>query len=201
MKSRLLLMAAAVALGFVVSNSINADESGKKAEFKATCPMSGGPAKEASFVMHKGKKVFFCCNNCPKNFEKDPSAVSAKVHYQFAETGQMIQVACPFTGRKVNPDATVELGSAKVSFCCNNCKGKFDKTADEEKLALVFGDISKGFTLQTECPVSGKAIKVDQSVEHQGKKVYFCCGNCPKAFEKEPAKFLSKLPQFAEEKK
>jgi len=33
-------------------------------------------------------------------------------------------------------------------------------------------------------------------VEYQGKKVYFCCGQCKAEFEKEPEKYISKLPQF-----
>ena len=33
-------------------------------EFKATCPVSGGPAKEAHSVDYHGKKVYFCCPNC-----------------------------------------------------------------------------------------------------------------------------------------
>ena len=51
------------------------------------------------------------------------------------------------------------------------------------------------------CPVSGQAAKEESSIEYKGKKVYFCCGNCPAAFKKEPEKYLAKLPQFAEEEK
>ncbi len=67
-----------------------------------------------------------------------------------------------------------------------------------EQVNLVFGKPEKGFTLQTACPVSGKAIKTDVSVEYKGKKVYFCCPNCPAAFNKDPEKFIDKLPQFKE---
>jgi Cu(I)/Ag(I) efflux system membrane fusion protein len=53
--------------------------------------------------------------------------------------------------------------------------------------------------LQDICPVSGKPIDPTKFVEHEGQKVYFCCGGCPKAFTADPDKFLAKLPQFAEE--
>lgn len=43
---------------------------------------------------------------------------------------------------------------------------------------------------QKTCPVSGKPIDSDKSVEYEGEKIYFCCGGCPKAFDKEPMKFL-----------
>src|SRR5688572_30573270 len=42
------------------------------------------------------------------------------------------------------------------------------------------------------CPVSGKAIDKEHSVKHNGGDVYFCCPNCPKAFEKDTAKFAAK---------
>jgi YHS domain-containing protein len=33
--------------------------------------------------------------------------------------------------------------------------------------------------------------------EYKGKKVYFCCPGCKEQFEKEPEKYLGKLPQFS----
>jgi YHS domain-containing protein len=42
------------------------------------------------------------------------------------------------------------------------------------------------------CVVSGKDAVRDQSVEYKGKKVYFCCGNCKAAYEKDAAKFANK---------
>jgi YHS domain-containing protein len=33
------------------------------------------------------------------------------------------------------------------------------------------------------CPLSGKAVKEDKTVDYKGGKVYFCCENCPKAFD------------------
>ena len=46
--------------------------------------------------------------------------------------------------------------------------------------------------LKADCPVSGKAAKAEHSVDYKGGKVYFCCPNCPGAFEKNTAKFSSK---------
>jgi hypothetical protein len=40
----------------------------------------------------------------------------------------------------LNKDATVEFKGAKVSFCCNNCKGKAEKMGDDEKLDKLFGE-------------------------------------------------------------
>ena len=49
---------------------------------------------------------------------------------------------------------------------------------------------------QTMCPVMGGVINKDLFVEYQGKKVYFCCGQCKGEFEKDPEKYIAKLPQF-----
>ena len=46
------------------------------------------------------------------------------------------------------------------------------------------------------CPVMGGAINKDIFTEYKGKKVYFCCPSCKGLFEKEPEKYLAKLPQF-----
>jgi YHS domain-containing protein len=50
---------------------------------------------------------------------------------------------------------------------------------------------------QTTCPVTGGPINKDVYTIYQGKKVYFCCEGCKRAFEKKPEKYIDKLPQFA----
>lgn len=42
------------------------------------------------------------------------------------------------------------------------------------------------------CPVSGKPAAEDHSVAYKHAKVYFCCGKCPAAFEKDTASFATK---------
>jgi len=40
------------------------------------------------------------------------------------------------------------------------------------------------------------AINKNLFTEYKGKKVYFCCAGCKGKFEKEPEKYIAKLPQF-----
>lgn len=49
---------------------------------------------------------------------------------------------------------------------------------------------------QTMCPVMNAPINKDIFVEYEGKKVYFCCLDCPEVFKKDPEKYLADLPQF-----
>ncbi len=51
-------------------------------------------------------------------------------------------------------------------------------------------------TEQTTCPVTGKPINKEYWTVYKGKIVYFCCPNCKPVFEKDPEKYISKLPQF-----
>ena len=67
--------------------------------------------------------------------------------------------------------------------------------ADTQKTA---GAAVAAATEQTVCPVmAGNPIDKNVFVEYKGKKVYFCCEGCKKAFEKNPEKYIGNLPQFA----
>jgi YHS domain-containing protein len=57
-------------------------------------------------------------------------------------------------------------------------------------------EVVSGAVEQTTCPVMGGSINKEIHTEYKGKKVYFCCPSCKEKFEKEPDKYLSKLPQF-----
>ena len=72
------------------------------------------------------------------------------------------------------------------------------KTESEPSPATAPDVQAKGIE-QTVCPVMGGAIDTKYFAEYQGKKVYFCCPACIAAFEKEPEKYLDKLPQFKQE--
>lgn len=47
---------------------------------------------------------------------------------------------------------------------------------------------------QTLCPVmDGSPINKDLYTDYNGKRVYFCCGACPKLFAKDPEKYMKKM--------
>lgn len=46
---------------------------------------------------------------------------------------------------------------------------------------------------QTVCPVMGGAINTNIYVDHEGKRIYFCCGGCPAEFKKNPKKYIAQL--------
>ena len=71
------------------------------------------------------------------------------------------------------------------------CKKKSEPAKPTETKQVVSEAIE-----QKTCPVMGGAINKELYTEYKGKKVYFCCPGCKGKFEKEPDKYMSKLPQF-----
>ena len=69
------------------------------------------------------------------------------------------------------------------------------KKKSEPAAPLKTSDVSAP-TVQTTCPVMKGPVNKDIFTEYQGKKVYFCCNDCKAEFSKDPAKYISKLPQF-----
>ena len=49
---------------------------------------------------------------------------------------------------------------------------------------------------QTTCPIMGGKINKAIFIEHEGKKVYFCCDGCQDKFKEAPEQYITKLPQF-----
>jgi hypothetical protein len=141
MKTRIFSIVVAVMALWAV-HGWAADE---KADTAGKCPVSGKAASKDHAVDFDGGKVYFCCDDCPKEFAKDTTKYASKAHLQMVVTGQLTQTACPFTGKPINAEQTVDVGGVKVAFCCANCKKKAAALAGDAQVDAVFGDISKGF--------------------------------------------------------
>lgn len=92
-------------------------------------------------VDYRDAKVFFCCKGCASKFSKKPEEYAVKANQQLVATGQYVQKACPFSGGPVSDDQVVEVGAAKVKFCCGNCMKKFQGAdSDEARAQMVFSN-------------------------------------------------------------
>lgn len=87
---------------------------------------------------------------------------------------------CPMSGQAVDGEKTTEV---KVAFCCNNCKGKFEKEPGK-----FLEKVSK--SKETDCPMSGQAADKEATAS---VKVAFCCGNCKGKFDKDSRANLAKV--------
>ena len=106
-----------------------------------------------SVTLKDGTKLYMCCGNCVKAFEKKPEKYTVKANHQRVATGQYVQKACPFSGGKLNDAATCKVGGVELKMCCNGCAGKVNKTESEEaKAELVFNTkaFKKGFEKKAE---------------------------------------------------
>jgi YHS domain-containing protein len=108
------------------------------------CMMMPGRGVKEKFSAEYGVgKVYFCCKGCQGKFAKDPEKFATKANYQLVATGQVEQVACPFSAQDVDDDQVAEVGDVKIKLCCGNCKTKLDQADADKKMELVFG--KKGF--------------------------------------------------------
>ena len=110
------------------------------------------------------------------------------------------QTTCPVTGKAIDPKTSphVDWQGQRIYFADAAAADAFRK--DPEK---VFATIAaQGVTLQniqTVCPVSGEKLEGGDmgdpvSVAYKGRTIMFCCPMCPPKFEKDPPKYLAKLP-------
>ena len=110
------------------------------------------------------------------------------------------QTTCPVTGKSIDAKTSphVDWQGQRIYFADEAACDAFRK--DPEK---VFAKIAQeGVTLeniQTTCPVSDESLEGGDmgppvAVSYKGRTIMFCCNMCPPKFEKEPAKYLAKLP-------
>ena len=110
------------------------------------------------------------------------------------------QTTCPVTGKPIDPKTSphVDWQGQRVYFADAAAADAFRK--DPEK---VFATVAaQGVTLQNiqkVCPVSGEKLEGGDmgepvSLVYKGRTIRFCCDMCPPKFEKDPAKYLAKLP-------
>ena len=111
--------------------------------------------------------------------------VTALFAEEVSEAIDFSEIKCVVSGRPVNPEATAEYEGGEVYFCCPGCPGAFAK--DTEKFAakanhqLVATDQAE----QIGCPMSGREIDPDTTIEVAGAEIAFCCSNCQSSAEAE----------------
>jgi YHS domain-containing protein len=117
---------------------------------KALCPVTGKAVDPKCSADYKAGKVYFCCGMCPGAFKANTAKFAAKANHQLLVAGQATQVKCPLAGRDVNTDTVIDVGAAKVCFCCNMCKGKATAVKGDAQINLIFSDanFAKGFEVK-----------------------------------------------------
>ncbi len=176
------------------------------------CPISGGELSDDSKTTVAGVEVGFCCDDCKQKVEAQTDATEqAKLVFGdegfekgFAKkaTVDVTTIKCFFMKKKdLIAEKFVEFNDGKVYFCCDGCVKRFNK--DPAKYAAMANHqmVQTGQYVQTGCPISGGKIDDTKTVEVNGVKVGFCCGNCQAkaeaASEEDRAELLSGAEAFA----
>jgi len=94
---------------------------------------------------------------------------------------------CPVMNSAVSPKFRAEYKGQFVYFCCQGCVKMFEKEPETYIAKLNEAD-REAIKVNETCPVTGDKI-TDQTrfVEHEGRKVYFCCDGCVDMFKKKIA--------------
>jgi YHS domain-containing protein len=137
-----------------------------------TCPVSGKPASKEFFSEYKGKKVFFGCAECKAAFDKDPEKFASKFHVCGDSCKMQMKECCK-----------------KHEGKGEGCKSEMKKDCKQQGEKGMKSCCKAAMT----CPVSGKPASKEFFSEYKGNKVFFCCAECKAAFDKDPAKFASKV--------
>ena len=105
------------------------------------------------------------------------------------------QTHCPVMSGKIDSAVYTDIQGQRVYHCCPGCIKPLQKDPDKFfKKAAAEGVLFEN--IQTICPVSGEELgKGKVFIDHEGRRVYFCCEGCISKFEKEPQKFLTALDE------
>jgi YHS domain-containing protein len=110
----------------------------------AKCPVSGEAVSKDASIDYKGGKLYFCCNDCAATFasakDKEKAKYAPKANLQLVVTGQAVQKGCPLSGNKTDASTAIDVGGAKVAFCCNGCKGAVAKLTPAQQIKKIFAD-------------------------------------------------------------
>ena len=96
---------------------------------------------------------------------------------------------------KTNGKILMVMVLAAVVVVLYGCK-KEGSVPTQPPVAVSASDVEAA-KAQKVCPVMGGEPNPAIYTDYKGKRVYFCCAGCKPQFEKEPEKYIGKLPQFA----
>ena len=74
---------------------------------QTTCPVMGGAVNQSLYADYEGKRVYFCCEGCVPEFQKDPAKYINKLENQGVKlkevpTAEGENKSKPATGSKCN---------------------------------------------------------------------------------------------------
>jgi YHS domain-containing protein len=164
------------------------------------CPITGKEIDKKFYTDYEGKRVYFCCENCPAEFKKDPAKYVKKLTDEglTLENTPKPQTMCPVMNEKINKKFFTDYEGKRVYFCCGACPGMFKKNPEKymkilKEQGVTLEDVAK---TQETCPVlEGRPINKKFYVDYEGKRIYFCCPGHDKKFLEDPEKYMKQMKE------
>ncbi len=100
------------------------------------------------------------------------------------------QSTCPIMGGAIDPAQYLDYGHKRIFVCCPPCVEKVKADPDAAIATLAARGEAPGQAL---CPIMGRTINPAQYVDHEGARVYVCCGTCLRRAKADPGAALQKL--------
>jgi len=166
------------------------------------CPIMGmevSKVPEGLTRIYKGRRLGFCCHDCPQMWDRLSDAEKDK---KFAACGvaeqKMVKVdnvRCPIMNMAVSevPQSNLREYKGKKLGFCSDCPAAWDKLSDaekEKKFAEAMAPAAPEKTVKVDnvkCPIMGMAMteaKETNTRQYKGKTIGFCCSDCPVAWDK-----------------
>ena len=107
------------------------------------------------------------------------------------------QTHCPIMGGEINKEVFTDYNGMRIYFCCGGCDGTFMEDPEKYLSQMRAGGVEPEKLVtekpQALCPVMGNPINKDIFVDHNGMRIYFCCGGCDGTFMEDPEKYLTQM--------
>jgi len=101
------------AVGYVVAEGPTVQQ-----ESQTNCPVMGGTINKDIYADYEGKRVYFCCQGCIPEFQKDPAK-----YFQKLEDGGVVLDNVPKDElkNKAHPATPSDCKQSKPSGGCGDC--------------------------------------------------------------------------------
>jgi YHS domain-containing protein len=88
------------------------------------------------------------------------------------------KLLCPVSGKAASKEHAVAHNGGQVYFCCENCPKAFAAKTQKYTAKANAQMVQTGQFKQVKCPLTGKPLNPNTTLEIASVKVQFCCNNC-----------------------
>lgn len=145
-------------LTFISVGFLFAKEGGKT-KVQTKCPICKMEVNKELHADYKGKRVYFGCNGCPDEFNKNPEKYIKQLESEgiTLEKSPVLQTKCPICEMDINKNLFADYQGKRVYFGCSGCPDEFNKNPEKYIKQLE----SEGITLENSPKDSIKTKHMD----------------------------------------